>query len=401
MGCDDVVYPEGFEELSYFCSLEETIRFLERKFIRDEIFKPYFGGNTESKAEKLFSITNKVGSIDEFIKIRAEDIVETVFKRARRNTKEKIISIIERAREILKCIKNWLGETFENKYDSRHIMLAFIFHKYIEDTLKNNLLTESRGRADMNPHLLTMFRLHKLKDENGLIDEERLLRLLKFVLYQNVTRSIVTSWGYFVEKLLVYSGALPESEFRGWESYKEFLHNPVFSKEEYKKGYNIDMVKISHDGQHWYYQWLQIKSGPNTMNVQMVKSLLKVFKELYGSISQMKETGEFPKGVAFKFLLGMTYGSKDSIDPKITKYFEEEGYGDNLLSGKELWDTIGEYEGYYLDVFKIIDSVSKELLGDEFDIVSEIDSIAESMLSEWKEKLSPLKTEEEFWDMFM
>jgi len=183
--------------------------------------------------------------------------------------------------------------------------------------------------------------------------------IITFNVYQSVTRSIVTSWGMMVENFLIYAGA---------EKNKHTFTT--------KEGANPDLKKANASG----YEYFQIKSGPNTMNVSMVNSLNDV-------ITEMKKSGEI-------CYLGMTYGKRNRISSQITNYLKD--VSSSTLIGKELWDHISEEKNYHKKVIGAISNATNGMLKKSFsqmmnDKISEINK-------QWVKKYGKKSLEEVFED---
>ncbi len=174
-------------------------------------------------------------------------------------------------------------------------------------------------------------------------------QVLRFNLYQSVTRSVVTSWGTVVEALLVHSGAEKIRIFGGGRS-----------------GRRPD-IKKERDGTEYH---LQIKSGPNTMNVDMVGS--------FGEVIQDYQTNQ----PDVKILLGMTYGTREMISQQISRGVPD--FAAATLIGRELWEFVSEESDYHLKVFELLDKASAGVLKEPF--TSLIETKLCMLLVQWKEK---------------
>ena len=188
--------------------------------------------------------------------------------------------------------------------------------------------------VDINPFLIKALDLKTARD------------IILFNMYQWVTRSVVTSWGMLVEKLVKYSGC---------ESEKPKIAG---------KGVQPDLKKII--GKKTYY--LQIKSGPNTMNVGMVESLNEVIKTL-------EKKGHIG-------LLGMTYGKRSHISNQISGNLN--GFEEKTKIGRELWDFISGSKNYHRKVIEAIDSATSHLLEESF--VALIDKKVDEFVKCWEIK---------------
>lgn len=98
------------------------------------------------------------------------------------------------------------------------------------------------------------------------------LELLEFNVNAAVSRSIVTSMGYFVQRLLETTSDEVENVRAGW-----------------------DLVKRGKDGTN---HWIQVKSGPNDMDKDQILYWLEKIKEV-------ERAGD-------RGYIGITYGRRDS-----------------------------------------------------------------------------------------
>ncbi len=156
-------------------------------------------------------------------------------------------------------------------------------------------------------------------------------KIIAFNVYQTITRSVVTSWGDAVQVI---------AKFVGCKDNDYII--------EGKTGTNFDLVKKI--GETDYY--IQIKSGPNTMNVGMVTSLNE-------AIERLEHERQHSKGI-----LGMTYGTRARISNQITNNMAD--YVDRTKIGHELWDFISEKSNYHKELFSLLDGSSKGLLDKSF-----------------------------------
>jgi hypothetical protein len=156
-------------------------------------------------------------------------------------------------------------------------------------------------------------------------------KVIAFNVYQTVTRSVVTSWGDTVEQIAKFVGCKDN----------DFII-------EGKTGTNFDLMK-NLGGTDYY---IQIKSGPNTMNVGMVTSLNE-------AIQKIETTKPHAKGI-----LGMTYGTRNRISNQILGNLKDAN--NRMKVGRELWDFISEKTDFHNDLFRLLDNSSKGLLDKSF-----------------------------------
>ncbi len=156
-------------------------------------------------------------------------------------------------------------------------------------------------------------------------------KVIAFNVYQTVTRSVVTAWGSTIERIARFVGCRDNDYILSGGS-----------------GTNFDLVKTIGDVDYY----IQVKSGPNTMNVGMVTSLNR-------AIRQLESKKENAKGV-----LGMTYGTRPRISAQITTGLK--GADTRMKVGREFWDFVSEKKDFHKDLFRLLDVSAADLLADSF-----------------------------------
>lgn len=187
-------------------------------------------------------------------------------------------------------------------------------------TQMDMLRSISLANLDINPFLMKVLNFKSPKE------------ILEFNLYQTVTRSIVTSWGTAVEVLLFRCGA---SRF-------------IEKNKSARSGRKPDVEKVVN-GKKFY---IQVKSGPNTMNVDMVNSLNEVINEYRNREPDAS------------FLLGMTYGRKERISSQIRDNLKD--FNESVLIGRGLWDFVSEQKDFHKQIFQILDGSSRNITSKTF-----------------------------------
>lgn len=205
----------------------------------------------------------------------------------------------------------------EDYLDLEDIRTAWIYQigKNFLISQMETLRSTSLDNLDINPFLMKVLNLKKPEE------------ILEFNLYQAVTRSIVTSWGIAVESLLFRCGA---DKF-------------VVGSTDTRAGGRPDLEK-NVNGKKSY---IQVKSGPNTMNVQMVNSLNDVIEDYKR------------RDPDAAFFLGMTYGTKDRISAQIRGYLSN--FEESVLVGRGLWDFISEERDFHRQLFEVLDQSSRKI----------------------------------------
>ncbi|MGD0342985.1 MAG: TdeIII family type II restriction endonuclease [Bacteroidales bacterium] len=174
--------------------------------------------------------------------------------------------------------------------------------------------------------------------------------VVTFYFYQKITRSIVTSWGFTIQGLLLCSGA-ENSELDGFD------------------------LQVKRDDKT--YQ-LQIKSSPNTMSIEQVRQLNTHIKNIKDKISNIP-------------ILGMTYGTKEQINSQIQSTLIN--YPNSVLIGKELWDFIADENGYCHKVLNLIDEIMKE---EPTKFSDELENKRNLLITDWENKFGKGKNSIDF-----
>lgn len=185
------------------------------------------------------------------------------------------------------------------------------------------------------------------------LDFNNVEEAVEFYVYQRVTRSVVTSWGSGpLENLVIVSGA-----------------EQIPSQENVDvQGKAFDMRK--QKGDKTYY--IQLKSGPNTMNVSMVDSLNNMIENI---------EDKHPEAVG---ILGMTYGKDSQVSSQIRGNLND--FDNKALIGKEFWEFLTENENYYYDLISQIDNISNKST-DTFSkpFLEAVEDKIEQICGEWEE----------------
>lgn len=190
--------------------------------------------------------------------------------------------------------------------------------------------------ADMNPNPFLIRSLN-------LVTPEEVVRLN---VYAAVTRSIVTSFGLFVQTMLGSTSDSVERVKSGW-----------------------DLLKVDRNGRR---HWIQVKSGPNDMDKDQI---------VYWSnqIDRVFEAGD-------RGYIGMTYGKKDNQTVTIgllKKYLPD--WEMKTLIGKDLWDFLSDDPDLHHRVLDILRSQAVDVLtGDT--ILQELESCVKNTVDEFTSK---------------
>lgn len=179
--------------------------------------------------------------------------------------------------------------------DVRQLWITYLVRDFVERAVKEIKETDF-DKLLINPFLIKAFNFTDHKE------------VITFCFYQKVTRSIVTSWGFTVERMLLVSGGVPA-----------------------KKGFDIVLRRGAKE------HYLQIKSSPNTMDFDQVQNLNNNIRKLQEARNKIG-------------MLGVTYGVKDDHLSSIMQGVD--GYPRNVLVGHELWDFVADEKGYTAKVLE-------------------------------------------------
>ena len=170
---------------------------------------------------------------------------------------------------------------------------------------------------------------------------------LKFYAYSALSRSIVTSMGFLVQELMLYS------------------NTNVYDGKNYPESYGTkwDVVIEGLDGVRSY---IEVKSGPNDLDKTQILAYDRAIKKVL-------ENNE-------KAFLGITYGKADGnyVSTSILETYVE-NWRDKTLIGKDLWDYISNNESYHEILMNTIQETAEAFLGAE-SLIEKIDNKIESLL---------------------
>lgn len=185
---------------------------------------------------------------------------------------------------------------------------------------------------------------------------------VKFYMYSAISRSIVTSMGYLVQDLMLYSSP------------------NVYDGKNYETSYGTkwDVVIEKLDGVRSY---IEVKSGPNDMDKTQILSYDK-------AINKVRKNGE-------NAFWGITYGKKDGVyvSTSILETYVAD-WRDKTLIGAELWDYISDNSNYHMILMNTIQATADAFLGSE-SLIEEIDKKIELLLDDFRRKY---KTMENFYN---
>src|SRR3972149_9566796 len=225
-------------------------------------------------------------------------------------------------------IKNILKEYNLDKNKSiNELWISTLIRDFVKNSIKE-LQNTTLENLLINPFLVKAF---------GFDDHKE---VVTFYFYQKITRSIVTSWGFGVEGLLLCSGAV-KSEITGFD------------------------MKVPRDNKTYHFQ---IKSSPNTMSIEQVRQLNTHIQNIKDKMNNIP-------------MLGMTYGTRKQINSQIQSTLI--GYPKSTMIGRELWDFIASEEGYCQKMLNWIDEIMN-LEPTKFS--EELEKKKRLLINDWEDK---------------
>ena len=237
-----------------------------------------------------------------------EFFMNTDFSSVRLNSMEskKEIKMTKSNREKIQDVKKYIypDATITENW------IRFTTH-FVTSKILRNISTLTLDHINVNPFLIRTLHLRTPEE------------ILRFNVYQTISRSIVTSMGTSLEYMIADSGGR-----RG------------------KKGEWYDVIKKTDQKTYW----IQVKSGPNNID----KDQIQMFSNKFDKTEET--SGNHTR-------LGIVYGKRElsTISLEMVKKYMR-NWNERLLVGKELWDFMSGERNYHKKVLSWIDqSVANEL----------------------------------------
>ena len=238
--------------------------------------------------------------------------------------------LTDREKEIVQIIQNDIDDSVSLEDN----FIALLTARFIRKQTK--MLTDmSLEDINTNPLLCSALKLETVSD------------LVRYNVYALATRSIVTSMGYLVQDLLLYSCS------------------DVFDGKEYKEGKNTkwDIVVERLDAVRCY---IEVKSGPNDLDAAQVKN----YKEEIRAVEKKGHKG----------YIGITYGKRDANTVTMNLFrLYLDNWEERTLIGAELWDFVSENESYHEELMSIIKQTAS-LVMQEQSIVALIEKKVDKLI---------------------
>lgn len=286
---------------------------LEKEFLID--YLKSINGIGDSKARKIISLRNQFSEfstiqLNELASIRNQSLHNTIL--------EKIGEIdFRRPVEELyteKVLKDYLARQYERLEELK-----------LDDLRINVLFVKALGFTTAE-------------------------EVIDYYVNQRINIGVATSWGQkALEKLCIIAGAekIPKEE-----------NIDV-------KGKRFDLRKVNDNIQYY----IQLKCGPNTMNVGMVDSLNKMITKL--------ET-DYPGRIG---ILGMTYGKSTDISTQIRNNLND--FDNRAYIGQEFWEFLSGKREYYRLLISLINDFSTNQLTRNQTFQQSVELKKEEIQREW------------------
>lgn len=280
-------------------------------------------------ASKSRSFASHFAELEEFFNLEAETLRNGISsisgKRALRFTPDeidRILAFISSGKLSLQLTiaENFLGSICRD-FTGRQLVMV------------ENL---TLGKIHPNPFLIRALNLDSPEE------------VVRLNVYMTATRSIVTSMGFFIQKLLI--------------SCSESAESPPG-----KSGW--DAIKTTSDGEKC---WIQVKSGPNDMDKDQI---------VYWAAKIEEKINEGDRAY-----IGIAYGKRTNktVTLGLLKQILPNSEMITLI-GRELWDFVSEDTRYTVNLFEVLRLSASQVLA-QSSIAEAIERCSDRLIDEFIEK---------------
>ena len=294
-------------------------------------YQVYNDGLTGSMKEKLEMIASQFETVESFLKANKQDFEKLVFKVGRKKFK-----LTNDDFNKLESLRN--SGLLDGSLSNRDNYIDILINQFIS---RQEVMIEKMTLNSLNVNPILV----------GALNLNNELDLIRFYVYQAVSRSMVTSVGYLVQNLLLYSGdSISDGKFSSLGNSTKW--DLVIERKRRKKVF------------------IEVKSGTNDLNKSQV---LHFEKEIYS----IEELG-------YRAYIGETYGKR--MDNTITHGLYKQylpDWGKRTLIGKELWEFVSGEKEYHLHLIKSLFKSSEKLLSDQT-FIDKIEKKIESLILEFQ-----------------
>lgn len=292
----------------------------------------YQGTATSSNKRKFEIIASRYATLRAFIEAQITDYNNFRTEEGLpcfRPLTDKEISAIENLKSIIN-----IGDSVEKNF------IRLLTNDFVKKQL--TMLDEmSIDKLNSNPMLCKALNFQSADE------------LVRYNAYAAISRSIVTSMGFLLQNLLLYSS---ERAYDG----REFAEG---------NDTKFDVVIDRLDGVRAY---IELKSGPNDLDAAQVKHYAR-------EIVAVEQLG-------YRGFIGIAYGKKDvhSVSFGLLESYLP-NWIDKTLIGQELWDYVTDNPDYHNILMQKIEETSKLLLGCD-SIIVKIESRIQSLTASFVER---------------
>ncbi|WP_051203639.1 TdeIII family type II restriction endonuclease [Hugenholtzia roseola] len=296
-------------------------------------FSVHLKGLSGAFKQKIDILAHHFGSLDSFLAAKREDFENITFIGG-----EKAIKLTESDFE--KIIAFQRSGLLDSKLSIRENFIKVLVSEFVNRQLQmiENLELET---LNINPILAGALNLDNEKD------------LIRYYVYQAISRSVVTSVGFLVQNLILYAS--------------EYVHEGKEDELGEQTKWDIVVEKVNE-----VKAYLEIKSGTNDVN----KTQMQHYKR---EIELIENQG-------FRAFIGETYGKRE--DKTVTHGLMKQYLPDwdkRTLIGKELWGFITDDKDYHHKLVEMLLSASKHVLSNQT-IIDKIESRMEPILDSFQTK---------------
>jgi len=296
-------------------------------------FQIHNSGLSTTLKQKIYMIAAHYGSVNSFLKAKRSDFDKAIF-------------IVDKPdfkltdNEYQKILLFQRCGLIDGKLSIQQNFVKILTTQFISRQLEmiENLRLET---LNINPILSSALNLNNEKD------------LIRYYVYQAVSRSIVSSVGFLVQDLLLYASDFV-LEGKDDELGEETKWDLVIEK--------LDEIKA----------YLEIKSGTNDLNKAQIHHYRKEF--------------EFIEEKGYRAFIGETYGKR--TDKTVTHGLYKAylpNWERRTLIGKELWAFVSGQKNYHHRLIDLLFITSSTLLRNDT-FIKKIDKRIKPLISDFRKK---------------
>lgn len=296
-------------------------------------FSVHLKGLSPAFKQKVEIIAYHFGSLDSFLSAEKSDFENITFIGG-----EKAIKLTETDFEKIQYFQR--SGLLDNKLSIQENFVKILITEFVNRQLQmiESLELET---LNINPILAGALNLDNEKD------------LIRYYVYQAISRSVVTSVGFLVENLILYAS--------------EYVHKGKDDELGEQTKWDIVVDKINE-----VKAYLEIKSGTNDVNK--------------AQMHHYKHEIELIESQGFRAYIGETYGKRN--DKTVTHGLMRQYLPDwekRTLIGKELWGFITNDENYHKKLVEMLLSASKQVLANKT-IIDKIENRIIPILVDFRSK---------------